>query len=304
MLKEFIEIPPIKEDSENVLEEEPNNEKQIPDLSLVHDEIEKIQSSCFRKFNEYSSNESPIPENIINGSSNKKFDFKLDEITCHALLKILPSGRAVEVVGSEKYHKRISRCTQSMTYPGTNLLHQQKKFQYQAKTRKQNLTGNTKYKKAYFATVLGDTSITYGKVYFEVTVNRCMDYKIGISYKHMQGSRIVADEENSWVLNHAYPDRFAAMHKNSKDFVFIPSHAASKALKITRIGVYLHYERGVLAFYNANNPSDRKHIYTFRTRFNRPVWPAFSLKQGKLTVSTGLDIPKNLTWKAKNNHMF
>jgi len=131
-----------------------------------------------------------------------------------------------------------------------------------------------------------------------------MDYKIGISYKHMQGSRIVADEENSWILNHSYPDRFAAMHKNSKDFVFIPCHAASKALKITRIGVYLHYERGVLAFYNANNPSDRKHIYTFRTRFNRPVWPVLSLKQGKLTVSTGLEVPKNLTWKAQNNHMF
>ena len=49
----------------------------------------------------------------------KKFDFKLDETTCHYSLKILPSGRTVEVVSVEKYQKRNSRCTQSMTYPGT-----------------------------------------------------------------------------------------------------------------------------------------------------------------------------------------
>lgn len=119
MLKEFIEVSPIRDDYENVLEEELRNEKQIPDLSLVHDEIEKVQVSCSRNFNEHSNNEKPISGKIISGSFIKKFDFKLDETTCHYSLKILPSGRTVEVVSVEKYQKRNSRCTQSMTYPGT-----------------------------------------------------------------------------------------------------------------------------------------------------------------------------------------
>ena len=50
-----------------MLEEELRNEKQIPDLSLVHDEIEKVQVSCSRNFNEHSNNEKPISGKIISG---------------------------------------------------------------------------------------------------------------------------------------------------------------------------------------------------------------------------------------------
>ena len=115
--------------------------------------------------------------------------------------------------------------------------------------------------------------------------------------------------DSSSSQSYFYEPRFSAIHKNSKDFVFIPSHAASKALKVVRVGIYLDYERGVLAFYNANSSSttatssvvDHKpaHIYTFRTFFNRPVWPMLSIRQGKLHVSTGLLVPKNLVWKTK-----
>jgi len=89
------------------------------------------------------------------------------------------------------------------------------------------------------------------------------------------------------------------MHKQHKEYIFVPTHAASHATKVIRIGVFLDYERGVLSFYNASTAVEKRHLYTFRTFFNRPVWPLLSLRQGKLQVLTGLPVPRNLVWKTR-----
>ncbi|XP_039265924.2 uncharacterized protein LOC120341475 [Styela clava] len=258
------------------------------DLHKLQEEIDKI-----RLLNDEDSSSSGVTPgvNAANDSSRKKkkLCFKLDVTTAGIALRISPNCTIVEYVGSAR--SSVAQNQPIHIHPPTHGSTMNNSHPYPG-------VAAMRLRRTQFATVLSDTSITQGKQYWEVSVNRSMEYRLGVGYKHMQGTKTLADEHNSWALCLTYPDRFSAMHKGRKEYIFVASHIANSS-KIMRIGLFLDYEKGILSFYNSSNPAEKRHLYTFRTFFNRPVWPLISLRQGKLQIITGLPIPKNLVWKTR-----
>ncbi|XP_076817904.1 uncharacterized protein LOC143463326 isoform X2 [Clavelina lepadiformis] len=265
------------------------------DLNVVQDEIEKIRLECSEVDSSIASSETIVSNGITPRQSKKRFSFKLDPTTAHTALKVSTNYSSVEYIGAERngfvmrHHPNGVVSVTNGTNPYST--------KYQGIAAVNGVNG--RLKRTQFATVLGNSSITQGKQYWEISVNRSMEYRLGVAYKHMQGTKTLADEHNCWALCLTYPDRFSAIHKHHREYIFVPTHAATNAAKVIRIGVFLDYERGVLSFYNASTAAEKRHLYTFRTFFNRPVWPLLSLRQGKLQVLTGLPVPRNLVWKSR-----
>ncbi|XP_066280685.1 E3 ubiquitin-protein ligase Midline-1-like [Branchiostoma lanceolatum] len=143
-------------------------------------------------------------------------------------------------------------------------------------------------------TVIGNLPVTTGKHYWEVTVNRSLDYRIGICYKTADGAPAAAGEDkNSWVLCLGYPNRFTAMHYHKRVLVFSPFYR-SRIDGIRKIGVHQDYDLGYLAFFSANSGERKLFLYAFHAQFEKPTYPLFYVGQGKLTIHTGLSVPKDL----------
>nr|XP_026692648.1 E3 ubiquitin-protein ligase TRIM39-like [Ciona intestinalis] len=265
------------------------------DLNSVQDEIEKVRLSGVNIDTTGDTTAVVIKEGITPRGNRNRFSFKLDAFTAHSALRVSSNYTSVEYVGSERNGVTV-RNSQPFNSVSNSNPYQSKPPGYHSLP---NGVAAGRLKRAQFATVIGDSSITQGKQYWEVSVNRSMEYRLGVAYKHMQGTKTLADEHNSWALCLTYPDRFSATHKHHKEYIFVPTHVAARATKVVRIGIFLDYERGVLSFYNASTASEKRHIYTFRTFFNRPVWPLLSLRQGKLQILTGLAVPRNLVWKTR-----
>lgn len=134
-----------------------------------------------------------------------------------------------------------------------------------------------------WAVVLGDTSMSNGRYYWEVTVKKSNEFRIGVTDADMSRDECIGVNNRSWV--------FAYSHKKWHGMV------ANKTIPITnighpsKVGLLLDYDNGKLSLVDSEKGSL---IHTLNADFRGPVLPAFGLWDGELLTHSGLDVPDNL----------
>ncbi|CAH2224374.1 SPRY domain-containing 4 [Pelobates cultripes] len=134
-----------------------------------------------------------------------------------------------------------------------------------------------------WAVVLGDTHIVNGRHYWEVTVKRSQEFRIGVADADMPRDECIGVNNRSWV--------FAYSHKKWHGM------QANKIIPITnighpsKVGLLLDYEGGKLSLVDSDKGSL---VHTLSANFRGPVVPAFALWDGELLTHSNLDVPDNL----------
>ncbi|XP_043942051.1 zinc-binding protein A33-like [Protopterus annectens] len=115
--------------------------------------------------------------------------------------------------------------------------------------------------------LLGSERFESGRHYWEVDVGNKTDWDVGVTVEFInrKGEINLSPEAGYWVLCMRNGSEYVAMDSPPKDL--------SLSVKPQRIGVYLDYEGGQVAFYNAHNMS---HIYTFNDTFTDRLCTYFS----------------------------
>ncbi|XP_078680829.1 uncharacterized protein LOC144915897 isoform X1 [Branchiostoma floridae x Branchiostoma belcheri] len=130
-------------------------------------------------------------------------------------------------------------------------------------------------------TVLGDVSVSSGVYYWEVNVSG-LTYRIGVAYENAPRHVCLGDSNTSWCLVHSPMER-SGRH-NGKSFPLeIPSPE--------RLGVLLDYRGGRLSFCDVDR---RRILHTFLAHFSQPLYPAFSVWDGELSLVSVCHVPRFL----------
>lgn len=129
----------------------------------------------------------------------------------------------------------------------------------------------------HFRQVLTVESFYLGRHYFEVDL-RGEGTHVGLTYKSIdrkgsESNSCITGNNFSWCLQ--WNGRsFSAWHSDVETPLSVP--------KATRIGVYVDYSRGVLAFYDVENSMSLIHQY--QAEFREPLYPAFWLPKKENVV--------------------
>ncbi|XP_078071692.1 zinc finger protein RFP-like [Mustelus asterias] len=121
--------------------------------------------------------------------------------------------------------------------------------------------------------VLANESFSSGKHYWEVKVRNKDGWNIGVTYaliarKGKGKETILGKNKYSWSLRMV--DReFYALHADES----ILLDTNNRDHNCEQLGVFLDYEEGRLSFYNVYRGT---HIHSFKTKFRKPVFPAFN----------------------------
>ncbi|KAM7376965.1 hypothetical protein PAMA_013648 [Pampus argenteus] len=111
------------------------------------------------------------------------------------------------------------------------------------------------------------------RCYWEVEVFGSLS--IGVTYSgndkkgNMDDFR-VGHDDRSWCLVNS-TDGYYVLHSNKKVDV------SSLGWRTSRVGVYLDWPAGTLSFYRVSSES-LNHLYTFKTTFSEPLYPALELQ--------------------------
>ncbi|KAG9331866.1 hypothetical protein JZ751_016679, partial [Albula glossodonta] len=128
---------------------------------------------------------------------------------------------------------------------------------------------------AHWRQVLAAESFCLGRHYFEVEVGGEGTH-VGLTYnsidrKSQESNGCIAGNDFSWCLQ--WNGRgFSAWHSD----VETPLKASGV---FTRIGVYVDYDRGLLAFYGVQGQQSMTLIHEYQTEFLEPLYPAFWLSK-------------------------
>ncbi|KAM4571245.1 SPRY domain-containing protein 4 [Fundulus diaphanus] len=134
-----------------------------------------------------------------------------------------------------------------------------------------------------WAVVFGDKKISGGRHYWEVTVKKSQEFRLGVAEALMSRDECVGTNGSSWVFGYAQRKWFAMT--NSK---VVPVSLVGKP---DRVGILLDYEAGFLGLVDTEKP---RIIHTLRAQFGAPVCPAFGLWDGELLTHSGLEEPAGL----------
>ncbi|KAM6929628.1 SPRY domain-containing protein 4 [Lycodopsis pacificus] len=134
-----------------------------------------------------------------------------------------------------------------------------------------------------WAVVFGDEKISGGRHYWEVTVKKSEEFRLGVAEALMSREDCVGTNSSSWVFGYAQRKWFA-MTSNK----IVPVALVGKP---ERIGILLDYEAGLLELMDVE-----KHaiIYSIRAQFKTTLCPAFGLWDGELLTHSGLEEPEGL----------
>ncbi|KAI1884395.1 hypothetical protein AGOR_G00225960 [Albula goreensis] len=128
---------------------------------------------------------------------------------------------------------------------------------------------------AHWRQVLAAESFCLGRHYFEVEVGGEGTH-VGLTYnsidrKSQESNGCIAGNDFSWCLQ--WNGRgFSAWHSD----VETPLKASGV---FTRIGVYVDYDSGLLAFYGVQGQQSMTLIHKYQTEFLEPLYPAFWLSK-------------------------
>lgn len=122
--------------------------------------------------------------------------------------------------------------------------------------------------------VLATESFCVGRHYFEVDVSGEGTY-VGLTYKSIdrkgpKNNSCITGNDFSWCLQ--WNGRsFSAWHSDVE--------TPLKVEKFTRIGVYVEFSCGLLAFYGVDNAVGMTLIHKYKADFLEPLYPAFWLSK-------------------------
>ncbi|XP_056130863.1 SPRY domain-containing protein 4-like isoform X2 [Lampris incognitus] len=133
-----------------------------------------------------------------------------------------------------------------------------------------------------WAVVFGSEKITDGRHYWEVTVKKSQEFRLGVAEALMSRDDCVGTNNSSWVFGYAQR-RWFAMTSNK----MVPVALVGKP---DRVGILLDYEAGLLGLVDIQKS---KIIHTIKTQFRGPLCPAFGLWDGELLTHSGLEEPES-----------
>ncbi|XP_042347566.1 SPRY domain-containing protein 4 [Plectropomus leopardus] len=134
-----------------------------------------------------------------------------------------------------------------------------------------------------WAVVFGDERISSGRHYWEVTVKKSQEFRLGVAEALMSREDCVGTNSSSWVFGYAQRKWFAM--------------TGNKVVPVTlvgrpdRIGILLDYDAGLLGLVDIEKA---KIIHTIKAPFKTPLCPAFGLWDGELLTHSGLQEPEGL----------
>ncbi|XP_062893443.1 SPRY domain-containing protein 4-like [Mobula hypostoma] len=130
-----------------------------------------------------------------------------------------------------------------------------------------------------WAVVLADTPLSSGRHYWEVTVKRSQEFRIGVAEINMSREECIGANNCSWV--YAYiQKKWYSMSSNE----MIPVNFFGKP---DRVGFLLDCEAKKLSLIDIEKPTV---VDTITTEFRTPLVPAFALWDGELLTHPDLDI--------------
>ncbi|KAG8536430.1 hypothetical protein GDO81_026379, partial [Engystomops pustulosus] len=137
----------------------------------------------------------------------------------------------------------------------------------------------------YWRQVLSDESFYMGRHYFEVEFKGEVIY-IGVTYqcidrKGKESNSNISGNDFSWTLKWNGKE-FSAWHSDVE--------TPLKVGKFSRIGVYINYQRGAVAFYGVSDTMTLLH--RFEASFTEPLYAAFWLprKESSVTIISPEDM--------------
>lgn len=134
-----------------------------------------------------------------------------------------------------------------------------------------------------WAVVFGDEKISSGRHYWEVTVKKSQEFRLGVAEATMSREDCVGTNSSSWVFGYAQRKWF--FMTNNK---IVPVTLVGKP---DRVGILLDYEAGHLSLVDIGKPGV---IHLVRVNFKGPLCPAFGLWDGELLTHSGLEEPEGL----------
>ncbi|XP_021120538.1 fibronectin type III and SPRY domain-containing protein 2 isoform X2 [Heterocephalus glaber] len=138
--------------------------------------------------------------------------------------------------------------------------------------------------------VMGNLIPVRGRHYWEVEVDECLDYTVGVAFEDVPKQEDLGANGLSWCMKHTFA---ASRHK----YEFLHNRTTPD-IRITvppkKIGILLDYENSKLSFFNVDIA---QHLYTFSCQLHRFVHPCFSLeKPGYLKICNGISMPMHATF--------
>ncbi|XP_036615207.1 SPRY domain-containing protein 4 [Trichosurus vulpecula] len=134
-----------------------------------------------------------------------------------------------------------------------------------------------------WAVVLGNTAVTSGRHYWEVTVKKSQHFRIGVADVDIPRDCCIGVDEHSWVFTYAHRKWHAMLANESAPITGVGQPE--------KVGLLLEYEAQRLSLVDVSRPAV---LYTLRTQFRGPVIPAFALWDGELLTHSGLDVPEGI----------
>ncbi|XP_065728043.1 fibronectin type III and SPRY domain-containing protein 2 isoform X2 [Phocoena phocoena] len=183
--------------------------------------------------------------------------FRLNEHTCHPWLTVSEDG--LTVVRSER--KAPAR---------------------------EPLPSDTRFTRC--VAVMGNLIPVRGRHYWEVEVDECLDYTVGVAFEDVPKQEDLGANRLSWCMRHTF-----ASSRHKYEFLH---NKMTPDIRITvsprKIGILLDYENSKLSFFNVDIS---QHLYTFSCQLHLFVQPCFSLeKPGCLKIHNGISMPKHVTF--------
>ncbi|XP_067448873.1 SPRY domain-containing protein 4 [Thunnus thynnus] len=134
-----------------------------------------------------------------------------------------------------------------------------------------------------WAVVFGNEKISSGRHYWEVTVKKSQEFRVGVAEALMCRNDCVGTNSSSWVFGYAQRKWFA-MTSNK----MVPVTLVGKP---DRLGILVDYEAGLLGLVDIEKP---RIIHSIRVQFKTPICPAFGLWDGEMLTHSGLEEPEGL----------
>lgn len=119
--------------------------------------------------------------------------------------------------------------------------------------------------------VAATKGFSWGKHYWEVIVGAKSHWRLGVMKATVgrKGKLPKSPEQGVWLIGLKEGKVYEAFGS--------PRVALPLTARPRRVGVFLHYEKGELTFYNADSPEELLPLYTFRAEFQGKLYPVLDM---------------------------